>query len=103
MMNFRFWRPSLQWKVLLSTSVAVTVLFALTGWMVLRSAMLTTSKSLEDEVTTSFQAYESLWRSRAARLSEITLIISGMSDVRAAFGTRDEATIQDTAEELWKR
>ena len=56
MTNFRFWRGSLQWKVLLSTSVAVTVLFAVTGWMVLKSAMLTTSKSLADEVQASFQA-----------------------------------------------
>src|SRR5438067_9304348 len=103
MINFRFWRLSLQWKVLLSTSVAVTVLFAVTGGMVLKSAMQTTSKSLADEVQTSFQAYESLWKSRAARLSAITLIISGMSDVRAAFGTGDEATIRDTAGELWSR
>ena len=103
MTNFRFWRLSLQWKVLLTTSVAVTVLFAVTGWMVLKSAMQTTSRSLADEVQTSFHAYQSLWRSRESRLSAVTLIISGMSDVRAAFGTGDEATIRDTAGELWRR
>jgi signal transduction histidine kinase len=103
MTSFRLSRLSLQWKILLSTSVAITVLFAVTGWIVLSNTMRTTSKSLEDEVQTSFHAYESLWQSRAAQLSSISLILSGMSDVRAAFGTGDEATIRDTASELWSR
>lgn len=103
MTSFRFSRLSLQWKLLLSTSFAITLLFAVTGWIVLRSAMRTTSKSLDDEVQTSFHAYKSLWRSRAAQLSSVSLILSGMSDVRAAFGTGDEATIRDTAGELWSR
>jgi signal transduction histidine kinase len=103
MRKFRFARLSLQWKILLSTSAAITVLLALTGWMVLSNAMYTTTQSLEEEVQTSFHAYESLWHSRAAQLSSISLILSGMSDVRAAFGTGDEATIQDTAGELWSR
>ena len=103
MTRFRLSRLSLQWKILLSTSVAITVLFAVTGWIVLSSTMRTTSRSLEEEVQTSFQAYESLWQSRASHLSSISLILSGMSDVRAAFGTGDEATIRDTAGELWSR
>jgi signal transduction histidine kinase len=103
MRRFRFSRLSLQWKILLSTSAAITALLALTGWMVLSNAMYTTSQSLEEEVQTSFHAYESLWHSRAAQLSSISLILSGMSDVRAAFGTGDAATIQDTAGELWMR
>jgi signal transduction histidine kinase len=103
MSGLRFSRLSLQWKILLSTSAAITVLFAVTGWIVLNNTMQTTSKSLEEEVQTSFQAYESLWRSRAEQLSSISLILSGMSDVRAAFGTGDEVTIRDTAGELWSR
>jgi signal transduction histidine kinase len=103
MNSFRYSRLSLQWKILLSTSVAITILFAVTGWIVLSNTMRTTSQSLEEEVQTSFHAYESLWQSRAAQLSSISLILSGMSDVRAAFGTGDEATIRDTASELWSR
>jgi signal transduction histidine kinase len=103
MRRFRYSRLSLQWKILLSTSAGITALLALTGWMVLSNAMSTTSESLEEEVQTSFHAYESLWQSRAAQLSSISLILSGMSDVRAAFGTGDEATIRDTAGELWTR
>src|SRR5450432_2646848 len=103
MRHFRFSHLSLQWKILVSASVAITVLLALTGWMVLSNAMYTTSQSLEEEVHTSFQAYESLWKSRADQLSSVSLILSGMSDVRAAFGTGDEATIRDTAGELWSR
>ena len=98
----RFSRLSLLWKILLSTSVAVTLLFAVTGWIVLRNAVQTTTSTMEDEVGTSFQAYQSLWQARADLLGSVSLTLSQMSDVRAAFGTRDAATIRDTANELWK-
>jgi signal transduction histidine kinase len=98
-----FSRLSLLWKILLSTSVAITLLFALTGWIVLRNAIQTTSLSLEHEVGASFQAYESLWKAHEDLLRKVSLILSTMSDVRAAFGTRDPATIRDTAGELWAR
>jgi len=98
-----FSRLSLLWKILLSTSVAVTLLFAVTGWIVLRHAVGTTTRSLEDELGASFQAYKSLWQARAELLSSVSLTLSQMSDVRAAFGTKDSATIRDTAGELWKR
>jgi signal transduction histidine kinase len=58
---------------------------------------------VEHEVRTTFQAYQSLWKSRADRLASISSILSAMSDVRAAFGSADEATIRDTAGELWAR
>jgi signal transduction histidine kinase len=98
-----FSRLSLLWKILLSTSVAITLLFALTGWIVLRNAIQTTSLSVEHEVGASFQAYESLWKAHEDLLRKVSLILSTMSDVRAAFGTRDPATIRDTAGELWAR
>jgi signal transduction histidine kinase len=103
MMGLRFSRLSLLWKIVLSTSVAVTVLFALVGWMVESSAISTTSQSLEDEVKASFEAYRSLWKARADSLAAASLILSGMSDVRAAFNTGDQATIRDTAGELWSK
>jgi len=96
-----FSRLSLLWKITLSTSVAITLLFALTGWIVQRNAVETTSRTLEDEVGASFQAYESLWKARANLLASVSKILSTMSDVRAAFGTRDANTIRDTAGELW--
>ena len=95
--------PSLLWKILLSTSVALTALFALTGYIVQRESERATSASLEVEVRASFRAYESLWRSRAELLSSVGSILSSMSDVRAAFSTGDQATIRDTAGELWRR
>ncbi len=91
------------WKILLSTSVAITLIFGLTGWIVLNYATQTTSQSLDDEVKASFRAYQSLWNSRAQLLSSVSLIMSTMSDVRAAFSTGDQATIRDTAGELWAR
>jgi signal transduction histidine kinase len=96
-------RLSLLWKILLSTSVAMTVLFALTGWIVEKNALNTTSRSLDDEVQASFQAYRSLLQSRARTLASLSLMLSQMSDVRAAFGTGDQVTIRDTAGELWSK
>jgi signal transduction histidine kinase len=96
-------RVSLFWKVLLSTSVAITLLFGVTGWVVQRHAVQSMSQMLHEEVGASFEAYESLWKSRARMLASVSRVLSSMSDVRAAFSTRDRATIQDTASEMWSR
>ncbi len=96
-------RVSLLWKILLSTSIAVTLVFAITGWIVQDSATRATSSGLEEQVRTSFHAYESLWHSRAEMLASVSLVLSRMSDVRAAFGTGDAATIRDSAKELWEK
>jgi len=101
--NFRFSRLSLLWKILLCTSVAITLLFAAAGWMVLNDAVRATSESVDHEVRASFRAYQSLWKARADLLSSVSTILSTMSDVRAAFSTGDAATIRDTAGELWSR
>ena len=92
---------SLLWRILFSTSIALTVLFGLTGWLVQTYAGRVTEHSLEEEVRTSLQAYEALWSTRAHNLASISRIISSMSDVRAAFATRDKATIRDMAAQLW--
>jgi signal transduction histidine kinase len=101
--KFWFSNPSLLSKALLVTSVAITILLGVTGWLVQRYAVRTTSEGLEEEVRGSLRAYESMWRSRADMLASVSLVISNMSDVRAAFSTRDRATIQDTAGELWSK
>jgi signal transduction histidine kinase len=61
------------------------------------------SDSLNEEVNTSFRAYQSVWTSRAALLSSVSSILSTLPEVRLAFGTGDAATIKDTAGELWKK
>jgi signal transduction histidine kinase len=99
----KFSRLSLLWKILIPTSLVMTVAFALTGWLVERSVVSTTYASVEQEAKASFQAYESLWRARADRLASVSQILSTMSDVRRAFGTQDQATIRDTAGELWSK
>jgi signal transduction histidine kinase len=101
MMLQRISRLSLLWKILLSTSIALTLLFAITGWIVQDTATRAMTQSVEEEVQSSFHAYDSLWRSRAEMLASVSLVLSRMADVRAAFGTGDEATIRDTAAELW--
>ncbi len=94
---------SLLWKILLSTSIAITVLLALTGWFLEDQMLQTMSQTVENEMELSAQAYEALWHSRAAMLSSVSLVLSSMSDVRAAFSTRDSATIRDTAGEMWAK
>ena len=94
---------SLLWRILLSTSIAITVLLAATGFLVQTYAVRVSELSLEDEVRTNLQASEALWNTRAHELSAMSRIISSMSDVRAAFTTGDEATIRDSAQELWSR
>ena len=98
-----FSRLSLLWKILLPTSLVMTFSFAITGWLVQRDVVRASYASVEQEAMASFQAYESLWKARANRLGAISEILSTMSDVRAAFGTEDAATIRDTAGELWSK
>ena len=102
-MRLRFSRLSLLTKIMLSTSVAITVLFAIAGEIVLRNITKSMSDSLEAEVQGSFHAYASLWEARTGLLNSVSRLLAGMSDVRAAFGTRDQATIRDSASELWSR
>ena len=102
-MRWRFSHFSLLTKVMLSTSVAITVLFAIAGQIVLRNITKSMSDSLEAEVQGSFQAYASLWEARTELLNSVSRLLAGMSDVRAAFGTRDQATIRDSASDLWSR
>ena len=98
-----FSRLSLLWKILLATSIALTLLFALVGGIVQDNATRAMSASVDEDVKASFRAYDSLWRSRAQTLAAVSLVISRMSDVRAAFSTGDQATIRDSADELWKQ
>ena len=102
-MRRAFSKLSLLTKVMLSTSVAITILFGVTGQIVLRHITQTMSQSLEDEVQASLHSYTSLWKSRTELLSSVSLIIAGMPDVRGAFRTGDEATIRDSAGELWSK
>jgi signal transduction histidine kinase len=92
---------SLLWKIMLSTSVAVTCVLVAVGWIVQSHFVRIATVMLDEEVAASSSVYESLWRARAERLASVSLVLSRMSDVRAAFGTRDPTTIRDTASELW--
>src|SRR5580704_16346147 len=98
-----FSRLSLLWKILLSTSVAVTILFGIAGEVVLSTINHTMYASLEQEVQNSFHAYTSLWNYRRDMLSNTSLMLSDLPQVRSAFSTGDKATISDTAGELWRK
>jgi signal transduction histidine kinase len=97
-------RPlSLLWKIWLSTSVALTVIFAVTGYILQRRAIEVTTRSLEHEVKASFEAYESVWNARAEKLGSVAGILSSMPNVRGALSSRNQTNIRDTAGELWLR
>jgi signal transduction histidine kinase len=96
-------RPSLLWKILISTSIAITLLLAIAGWFVQNQTKAVLMENLESELQGSFRAYQSLWQSRADTLRSVSLVLSTMSDVRAAFQTNDSATIRDTAAEIWSK
>jgi signal transduction histidine kinase len=102
-LRLRFSRLPLLTKILLSTSVAITLLFAITGQLVLRHIRQTVSDSLEEEVRNSFQAYSSVLKSRAELLSSVSRLMATVPQVRLAFSTGDSATIQDTAKEMWSK
>ena len=96
-------RMNLLLRIWLSTSVALTLIFLVTAWLLQRYALDASNRSLEEEVAASFQAYESLWRSRSESLASVASIVSSMPNVRDAFRTRHEATIRDVAGEIWDR
>ena len=102
-MRKRFRGLPLLAKILLSTTVAITALFAFTGEIVLRHISRTMSDTIDEEVQNSFRAYSALLNSRAELLASVSRVMSGMNEVRLAFSTGDRATIQDTAGELWSR
>jgi len=92
---------SLLWRILFSTSIAITALFAAMGWLLQDQFVRIASATLEDEVRASFRAYESLWRARGDQLASVSLILSRLPSVRSAFNTGDGATIRDSASEIW--
>jgi signal transduction histidine kinase len=100
-MKLKLHSVSLLWRILFSTSIAITVLFAAMGWLLQDQFVRIASTTLGDEARASFRAYESLWKARGDQLASISLILSRLPSVRSAFGTGDEATIRDSAGEVW--
>jgi signal transduction histidine kinase len=94
---------SLLWRILFSTSIAITALFAALGWILQEQFASVAASSLEEEVRAGFQAYDSLWNARADQLATVSLVLSRLPQVRAAFGTGDTATIRDAAGEVWNK
>ena len=93
-------RFSLLYQIWLSIAVVLTALGIFTGLGIQQNLIETTTRSLREEVKASFQAYESVWKAREDILASAGAILRNLPDVRAAFGTRDGATIRDKAAEL---
>jgi signal transduction histidine kinase len=90
-------------RIFIATSITVTLLFAAAGWGLQQYAISQSDESIRAEVQASIQAYEAVWKARTELLSATSALLSGMSDVRAAFLTRDPETIRDSTQDLWSR
>jgi len=99
-MNVRF---SLLAKIYLATAVAVTTLFAAAGWFFLYQASSALHTGLEQEVRASLATVDASLESRTEHLSTASALLASMSDIRAAFGSKDTATVRDSAAEFWDR
>ena len=93
----------LGWRIFITTSITITILFAAAGWRFQQYAISEADENVRAEIQASVQAYEAVWKARTEVLSATSSFISGMSDVRAAFLTRDPQTIRDSAQDLWSR
>ena len=102
-MRFNAALVPLRWRVFLATSTTVTLLFGLAGWALEHYLLSVADDSARAEIQTSIRAYEAIWKARTQVLLATTAVMGAMSDVRAAFQTRDEETIRDSAQELWSR
>ena len=96
-------RKSFLLRLLLLMSAILAVIFASTGYVLHESILQRATQTVDQEVVANFQAYQALWSDHTHNLQQISSVISRMADVRATFLTRDRATIQDTAAELWSR
>lgn len=85
-MNLR--RLSLLWKIWLSTSVALTVLFAAIGYFVQRGVQDTATRSLQEEVQSSLKAYDALWESKVELFESLAAFMSGMPEALQALEGR---------------
>ncbi len=94
---------SIGWRVFVATSITVTILFAAAGWGLQQYAISVADENVRTEIRASIQAYEAVWKSRTQVLSATSALMGAMSDVRAAFLTRDANTIRDSAQDLWSR
>ena len=96
-------RFSLLAKIYLATAVAVTTFFAAAGWFFLYQASAALHTGLEQEVRASLATVDASLEARTEHLATASALLASMSDIRAAFGSRDAATIRDTAAEFWGR
>ncbi|HEX4748208.1 MAG TPA: ATP-binding protein [Bryobacteraceae bacterium] len=102
-MNKLFSRMPLRWRLFTATSITITFLFVVAGWVLQNYALSVADESVRSEIRASIQAYEAMWKARTQVLSDTTALMGAMSDVRAAFQTGDRKTINDSASELWSR
>jgi signal transduction histidine kinase len=102
-MRFAPERIPLRWRVFLATSITITALFALAGWALQQYVIAQADANVRAEIRASIQAYQSVWKARTQVIAATTELMGAMSDVRAAFMTKDQETIRDSAQELWSR
>jgi len=71
-------RISLLWKIWLSTSVALTTMFALLGYLVRESVQYAATRSPREEAQSGAIAYQALWEKRTEVLETLARVLTGM-------------------------
>ena len=75
---------SLVWKTSLSMAAILLLLLVIAGKLVQDQTQAALERNLDAELKGSFKAYESLWSGRTELLRSVSIVLSTMSDVRAA-------------------
>jgi signal transduction histidine kinase len=96
-------RLSLVWKIWLSTSVALTLVFALLGYYLQRSVQETATRSLLEEAKSSAKTYRALWEARADELRTLASLLGAMPETQTALLGHNDAAARQTVMNLWKR
>jgi signal transduction histidine kinase len=98
-------RLPLLWKIWLSTSVALTLLFVMMGIYLQRTVQQSATAGLLDEARASSQAYDAVLESRAETLRSLAAILSAMPEpapgenwLTRVAGRLEPSTFVETAE-----
>jgi signal transduction histidine kinase len=92
---------SLFWRIWLSTSVGLAILFGIVFLLLQERVGSSMSERLEEELRTSLRTYESLWNTRAETLQSMASVIGGMEVLRDAIHHSRPGAVQALADQLW--
>jgi signal transduction histidine kinase len=92
----------LRTKFLLSFLLVSTALTSATLWMVHRSVRVQLQKEIANDLRSSVSVFQDFQRQREITLARSAELLASLPSLKALMTTRDAATIQDAAGEIWR-